>query len=190
MTPQLFAWSDETGSSLIEVLIAFAVLTVGLLTLVQVFSLGLVQTQTTSNNLIAREKAREAIESVHTARDTRVLTWAQIRNAADGGVFTDGATPLRLPGPDGLVNTADDCTEVDLPACPATLEALIAPGPNAQIGDNDDVRTPLTQFTREILIEEVPGSPSLRRLTVIVRYTIGQFSPPPFQLVTFVSSFS
>ena len=58
--------------------------------------------------LIAREKAREAVESVHSARDMRVITWAQIRNVQQGGVFLAGAQPLRTAGADGLVNTADD----------------------------------------------------------------------------------
>ena len=56
---------------------------VGLLGLAQVFYFGLSIVGTSSAQLIAREKAREAIESVHTARDTRVITWAQIRNVGD-----------------------------------------------------------------------------------------------------------
>ncbi len=61
--------------------------------------------------LIAREKAREAIESVHAARDTGEASWATIRNVLDGGVFLDGAQPIKDPGDDGLVNTADDGDE-------------------------------------------------------------------------------
>ena len=57
-----------------------SILTVGLLGLAQAFYLGMQHMSTSSANLIAREKAREAVESVHTARDTRTITWAQIRN--------------------------------------------------------------------------------------------------------------
>ena len=60
-----------------------SLLMVGLLGLAQVFYFGLAIVGTSSAQLIAREKAREAIESVHTARDTRVITWAQIRNEDD-----------------------------------------------------------------------------------------------------------
>ena len=56
------------------------ILATGLLSLAAVFAMGLNQLKGSSANLIAREKAREAVESVHTARDTRIITWAQIRN--------------------------------------------------------------------------------------------------------------
>ena len=97
---------------------------------------------TSSANLIAREKAREAVESVHTARDTRTITWAQIRNVSAGGVFLDGAQPLNAAGVDGLVNTADDAA--------AGVETQRDPGPNGILGDADDVLTPLTGFQRDI----------------------------------------
>lgn len=171
----------ESGSTLIEALVAMVLMTVGLMGLAQVFVIGMTHASTSSASLIAREKAREAIESVHTARDTRVITWAQIRGAADGGVFVNGAQPLRQVGPDGLVNTADDL---------GALEELLTPGPDGLLGTGDDVRIPLQDFTREILIEEVAGSPALRRLTVIVGFRVGRVRPPPFRLVTFVSSFS
>ena len=66
----------DDGFSLIEVVVAMSLLMVGLLGLAQVFYFGLAIVGTSSAQLIAREKAREAIESVHTARDTRVITWA------------------------------------------------------------------------------------------------------------------
>jgi hypothetical protein len=181
---------DETGTSLLEALVALCVLVVGLLGLAQVFGLGMAHASTASSAMVAREKAREAVESVHTARDTRTVTWAQIRNAADGGIFADGQTPLRMPGPDGMVNTGDDCTTVALPACPTVLQSTLLPGANGQLGDLDDVWQPLSGFTREVIIEDVAGSPALRRLTVIIRYRVGRLTPPPFTLVTFVSSFS
>ena len=86
----------------------------------------MVNASTSSAHLIAREKAREAIESVHTARDNRTIAWNQIRNAnpptcaaiaaapplpavnftaTGGGIFLNGEQQLRQAGPDGLVNT-------------------------------------------------------------------------------------
>ena len=112
------AAGSDGGFSLIETIIAMAILATGLLSLAGVFILGLNHLSTSSAALIAREKAREAVESVHTARDTRVITWCQIYNVtsvrsaacagAPAGVFVDGVQPLRKPGLDGLVNTADD----------------------------------------------------------------------------------
>lgn len=183
--------SGEGGTILVEALIAMCILTIGLLGMAQVFALGLSNSSTSTAALIAREKAREAIESVHTARDTRTITWAQIRNVSQGGVFLDGPQPLRMAGPDNLVNTADDCAAVSAQQnCPAILESIQTPGPDNQLGTADDVRVPLNNFTREIRIEDVAGNPALRRLTITVRYTVGRFTPPPYTLVTFVSSFA
>jgi type II secretory pathway pseudopilin PulG len=168
----------EEGSSLLEVLIAMTILTVALVSLAQVFVLGVTHAAMSQNHLVAREKAREAVESVHTARDTRTITWAQIRNAAEGGVFADGAQPLRQAGADGLINTADD---------PDQLE-VIGPGQDGVLGTDDDQRG--LGFQREILIEDVAGSPALRQLTIIISYPASGLTPPPFRLVTFVSSFS
>ena len=73
---------DDAGFSLIETMIAMAILATGLLSLAGVFIMGLNQLTGSSAALIAREKAREAVESVHTARDTRVITWCQIYNVS------------------------------------------------------------------------------------------------------------
>ncbi len=95
-----------------------AILATGLLSLAGVFILGLNQLSGSSAALIAREKAREAVESVHTARDTRVIQLVpdlqrRLRpgcrvRGKPAGVFLDGPQPLNNAGTDGLVNTADD----------------------------------------------------------------------------------
>ena len=90
-------------------IVATGILATGLLSLAGVFSLGMVHMAGSTPGLIAREKAREAVESVHTARDTGDLPWTKIQNvAAAPGVFLTGAQPLKIAGVDGLVNTADD----------------------------------------------------------------------------------
>jgi prepilin-type N-terminal cleavage/methylation domain-containing protein len=99
--------TGEGGFSLIETLIAMAILATGLLSLAGVFILGLNHLSNSSAALIAREKAREAVESVHTARDTRVISWCQIYNVnsvrgaacatSPAGVFQSGPQPLPAP---------------------------------------------------------------------------------------------
>jgi prepilin-type N-terminal cleavage/methylation domain-containing protein len=173
----------DAGFSLIETVIAMAILATGLLSLAGVFAFGLRNLAGSSFGLTAREKAREAVESVHTARDTRVITWAQIRNVADAGVFLDGPQPLRTAGPDGLVNTADD----------AGIEVTVAPGVDNILGTADDVSSPLTTFTRDIEITElltagVPN-PNLRQLRVTITYSVGA-SLRTYTLTTYVSSIS
>jgi len=175
----------QHGFTLIEVVIAMGVLTVGLLSLVGVFAAGLQRVGSSSNQLIAREKAREAIESVHAARDTGRLSWGSIRNVADGGIFVAGSQPLKQAGNDGIVNTADD----------GSLETVVKPGPDGLLGTADDETTELANFTREIVITPLnyPNTttvnPSLRQITVNVRY-LADSVWRTYTLTTYVSSFS
>lgn len=172
---------SDAGFSLVETLIAMGILATGLLSLAGVFALGMTHLAGSSANLVAREKAREAVESVHTARDTRVITWAQIRNEADGGVFEDDATPLRTPGPDGLVNTADD----------VGIEESVLPGADNVMGNADDIRMPMTTYTRRIQITELTPvpNPTLRQVRVTVTYQVGS-TTRSYTLTTYISSIS
>lgn len=172
----------DAGFTLIEALIAMVILSVALLSMAQAFYLGMQHMATSSANLIAREKAREAVESVHTARDTRTITWAQIRNVSNGGVFLDGAQALCAAGDDGLVNTADDAL--------AGVETQKAPGPNGILGDADDVLTPLSGFQRRMEILELnPVNPALREVVITIDYSVGP-QQRTYTLRTFISSFS
>jgi prepilin-type N-terminal cleavage/methylation domain-containing protein len=181
------------GFSLLEVMVAMSILMVGLLGLARVFYVGLSLVGTSSPSLVAREKAREAIESVHTARDTRTITWAQIRNVnapatcgagttgVGGGRFLNNAQNMRAPGVDGLVNTNDDAA--------AVLEA--SPGPDNIMGNTDDI--PLLGFTREIQICDINGNNDLRQIIVTIRFNgtgaVGN-QRREYRLTTFISRFS
>ncbi len=182
-TTQTGRRGSEDGFSLIETVIAMGILATGLLSLSGVFVLGLRHLSGSSATLIAREKAREAIESVHTARDTRVISWGEIRNVSNGGVFVDGAQPLRNPGPDGLVNTADD----------VGVEENLQPGADNLLGTADDLHIPLAGYTRQVEISELltAGVPNatLRQLRVTVTYRAGD-ALRTYTLTTFISSIS
>jgi hypothetical protein len=99
--------------------------------------------------------------------------------------------PLRNPGPDGLVNTADD----------DGIEEAVNPGPDNVLGTQDDLRTPLRNYQREIEISEIvtngTPNPNLRRLRVRIRFgnlvlrQSGQLEPERlYELTTFISSIS
>ncbi len=180
----------EGGFSLLEVVVAMSLLLIGLLGLAQVFYVGMSLVGTSSPNLVAREKAREAIESVHTARDTHTITWAEIRNedapvcgaglvANGGGAFSNGDLTLRAAGPDGLVNTEDD----------TGVEA--SPGPDNILGNRDDVM--MTGFTRQVEICDIAGNDALRQIVVTIRYkgsgAIGE-ARREYRLTTYISKFS
>jgi prepilin-type N-terminal cleavage/methylation domain-containing protein len=180
----------ERGFSLVEVIVSILVLSVGVLALVQVYATGMTMMSTSQWDVIAKEKASEAVESVFTARDTRVLLWAQIHNvvgaAGDGGVFLDGPQPMysvctTAPINDGLMNTADDIR------CP--LESIVTPGPDGLLATADDIIQPLNNFQREIRIRDIPGNANLRQLDVIVTYRVGRVQRT-YTLSTFISSFA
>jgi prepilin-type N-terminal cleavage/methylation domain-containing protein len=177
--------SHDGGFTLIEVIVAIAVLATGVLSLVGVFALGLDRVASSTPMLIAREKAREAVESVHAARDTGELSWATVQNTNNGGVFLSGAQPLKLPGNDGLVNTADD----------GLVETVRKPGLDGLLNTLDDEVQPLSNYTREIAITSlvydgtVTIHPNLRQVTVNVRYKTNN-TWRTYTLVTYVSSYS
>ena len=167
----------QSGFTLVETLMAILILAGGLLALATAFAQGMVVMSTSHYHQIAKEKASEAIESVTTSRDTRVIAWARIRNVSQGGVFLDGPQSVRAQGTDGLVNTADD----------GAVENAILPGPDGLLGTGDDVVVPLNTFTREIEIRDI--SPNLRQIRVIVRYQVGHLTRQ-YQLLTYVSTFA
>jgi type II secretory pathway pseudopilin PulG len=175
----------DAGFSLVETVIAMGILATGLLSLAGVFTLGMLHIAGSSSNLIAREKAREAIESVHTARDTKTITWAQIRNVEDGGVFLKEPQPLYKSGVDGLVNTVDDDDDGE-------LEEQLGPGEDNKLGTEDDLRIPLVNYTRTIEITESlgpNGEDTLRQLVVTVTYPVGG-ARRVYTITTFISSIS
>jgi prepilin-type N-terminal cleavage/methylation domain-containing protein len=160
---------DERGFTLIELIVAMMVLTVGLLPLAALFATSVQRMGASTPMLIAREKAREAIESVHAARDTGEASWITIQNEDDAeeGVFLDGPQRIAKPGADGLVNTSDD-------------------------GEDE---FPEGMFTREIEINEllIDGTstvnPNLRELVVIVRFRVNTIWQE-YRVVTYISSYS
>jgi len=187
------AASTQAGFSLLEVALATSVLSIGLLGAAAVLTSGMQRLRTSPNDVIATQKATEAVESVFSARDSHKLTWAQIQNvvgtASDGGVFLDGPQPLALAGDDGLVNTADD----------GAGESMTLAGPDQQVGTTDDRTVSLENYRREIRIRDVANEPTgcgtaakpcqLRSVTVTVTYPSGN-EIRTYTLVAYISSYA
>jgi type II secretory pathway pseudopilin PulG len=170
---------SESGFSLLETIMAIVVLTIGVLSLAGVLAAGLAYMSTSQLDFIAQQKASEAVESIFTARDSGALTWPQILNVADGGIFSPAASQLLDPGPDGILGTADDALPVD---------CIVSPGPDGILGTADDTCAPLNPFTRTIAITtNVNGDTNLRQITVTMNYTAGRLARQ-YQLITFISA--
>jgi prepilin-type N-terminal cleavage/methylation domain-containing protein len=169
--------SNQSGFTLVETMFAIIIMGGGLLALACAFSQGMILMATGHYQQIAKEKAAEAIESVTSARDTKVFPWAQICNVSNGGIFLDGAQPLRTPGADGMVGTGDD----------GAVETETLPGPDGILGTADDKVVTLAAFTRQIQITDI--EPNLRQVVVTIRYTVGRIART-YQLTTYISAFA
>jgi prepilin-type N-terminal cleavage/methylation domain-containing protein len=168
----------ESGFSLIETMIAMSVLTVGAVGMAAAFLHGMNSATSSPGELIATQKAAEALESVFSARDSRKITWAELENVEDDGVFMDDATPMRLAGDDGIFNTEDDgdVESIEYPGADGDLETPL-----------DNVTQTLDGYTRKIRIETI--SAVLRSVTVTVTYKSGS-ATRSFELTTYISQFS
>jgi prepilin-type N-terminal cleavage/methylation domain-containing protein len=177
--------SSRSGFSLVETIVAIAVLSVGLLSAAAVLTQGMQILTSSPNDVTANQKAAEAIEAVFAARDSHKLSWAQIRNVhgesgSDNGVFLDGPQPMRVAGDDAVVNTADD----------GDVETLTYPGQDQRMGTADDTVVALSGYTREVRIRDIPNeNGALRSVTVDIRYqtNTGQRA---YTLVTYISTYS
>lgn len=180
--------AGERGFTLMEVMISMVVLTVGLVSLLGVFGLAMAATQTSQQDMIAKQLANEALESIITARNTSQLTWDQIANVGTGnGIFVTGSQTINLAGGDGIVGTADDAS--------AGIQVLREPGPDGIYGTSDDVLVPLTGYQRQITIGQVVDAagnvmPSLRSINVTIQYSTPRLGVlKTYVLNSFISQF-
>jgi prepilin-type N-terminal cleavage/methylation domain-containing protein len=181
----------QRGFTLVEAMVASVVLATGLLSVLSLFAYSLSNLQMSQEDLIARAKAKEGLESVFSARDSSQITFDQINNKANGGIFLDDFSLIYDPaGADGIANTDDDATSAS-----SQLDAIVLPGPDGILGTADDVRQTLTNFQRKITISPVflTGTTTinnnLRLITVTVRYTVPQFGGRQYQVSAYISKY-
>jgi type II secretory pathway pseudopilin PulG len=175
--------AETSGYSLLEVMMAVSVSVIGLVSLLALFSQSVVTIFLVQEELIAKQKAQETMESIYTARNTQV-SFADIETINDGGIFSDGFQPLKVAGNDGLIGTGDD----------GAVEMLLLPGPDGLLGNGDDINRTLSNFERQIQIDTVLDAasnpyPDLKQVTIIVRYTTPQGWQRSFQASSYVSRY-
>jgi hypothetical protein len=178
--------NPESGVTLLEVVVASFFLTVSLLAVAGTMIQGVSSVFMNQEQLIAKQKAQEALESVFLARSTQEITWAQIQNASNGGVFLGGYQDMRGMGLDGIPNTADDAAD--------PMETITYPGKDGNLGTADDIIVTLSAFKRQITISNVllPNNnvdPDIRRIDIDVRYYIRNI-PKVVRVSSFISRFA
>lgn len=187
----------EGGFSLLEVLVAMTVLTVGLVGLLSVFGVAIASTQTSQADMIAKQLGDEAYESIVTARNSSQLTWDDIQNTGSSNCFVTGATtcgiflsglqPINNSGADGIYGTSDDAA--------AGAETFRQPGPDGTYGDTDDITMSLTGYQRSVTITPVVTAAgatvtSLRAINVTVQYSTPQTkAAKTYVMSTFISQY-
>jgi type II secretory pathway pseudopilin PulG len=188
----------EGGFSLLEVMISMVILMVGLVSLLGVFGLAMATTLTSKEDMIAKQLANEAYESILTARNSSQLTWDDVQNsgstncpvtgAASCGIFLVPAQPMYKAGLDGIYGTSDDAS--------AGQQTLEEPGSDGVYGSTDDVITPLTGYKRTIQFAQVLDAnnnviPTVRAVNITVQYWTSQSRvQKTYTLNSFISQFN
>jgi len=170
----------QRGFTLIECMISMVILTIGAVGLLGVFGLAVRASQSSQQDMLARQLASEAMESVYTARNTSQIAWTQINNVSNGGIFVDGMANVMCAGPDGILDTADDtsCLTASGATCPnGGIECLTEAGPDGIMGTADDVILSLANYQRQISIQtlyDTSGNPiqTLRLVQITVQYWV------------------
>ena len=174
---------NQKGFTLLETMIAMAVLSFGVLSLASFFSQGLKNSNQVQMQYIANQKAQQALESIFTARNTQLISFAQINNVSQGGVFLDGPQPLLAPGPDSMVER-----RMMIATNPDVI--VIGPGADGVLGTADDKSIPLNPWmTRTIAITPVTSYANMVLITVTVKYNY-QGQSGQVQLTSYISSYS
>lgn len=159
---------SAAGFSLLEMVVAIALLTVGLLGVASAIGYAVVATNHGRSITNTKLLAVSILEQMETLRNTGNLTFGQIANVGQvndqGGVkpflgFQAGPQQVSTEsGPDGIFGTADD---------------LVDAGPDHQFGTADDFTNPnyaLVGITRQIQITSL--SNTLKKVTVTIDYSV------------------
>lgn len=173
----------ERGFTLLETMIAMVILSFGILSVASVYTQGIQVSNSNQISFIAQQKAQEAMETIFAARDSGTLTFINIANVSQGGVFLDGPQQLCDAGPDGVLGTADD-------NCGIPNVIVTGPGPDQVLGTADDTVINLNPWmTRTVAIVPVQGTAKLNQITITVNYTY-QGRTSQFVLVSYISGWA
>jgi len=183
--------SNQKGFTLVEVLIAAVIMAIGLLALLAMFATALAATQFSQEDLVARQKAREGLEAIFSARDDGKIGYAQIDNSC-----AVGTTGIFKCGWDNLIRVDSDTDQIlGVDTGPfaegTTLDYMLTPNNTGAL----TIQVPLTNFQRRIIIGPYTNpntgntDPNLKKVQVTVRY-VRNGHPVDYSVYGYVSAFN
>jgi hypothetical protein len=117
------------------------------------------------------------LESIFTARNTQQVTFSQVKNVSNGGIFLNGFQSLKVPGNDGIVGTSDD----------GPIETMVSPGPDGVLGTADDLTRTLDEFQRQVSITAIDTN--ISRITITIRYVLSGPVQRDYTVISYISRF-
>jgi prepilin-type N-terminal cleavage/methylation domain-containing protein len=155
---------SESGFSMLEMVVAMVIVTVGLLGVASAISYALMASNRGRGITNSKMLIVSILEQMETLRDTGQLHFNEISNGqVTGSTFTgfvaDFAPVSISPGPDGIFGSADD---------------LIDPGPNGTYGNSDDftnVNLARPGVSRKIVITTLADNDYLKKIEVTLRFS-------------------
>lgn len=152
------------GFTLIEVLIAMVILLVGLLTILAIFAKGLSATMYAQQDMIAKQKAREQLESIFASRNDGRVGWNNIQNTPTG-IYLTGFNPLY-----SVRTSSTDIMGTTFNGGAGNYDFYVSRAGTS--GGFTLVPLNPPQWQRQVTIAADPsGNPNLRVVTVTVRVT-------------------
>jgi prepilin-type N-terminal cleavage/methylation domain-containing protein len=155
---------SEGGFSLLEMVVAMVIVTIGLLGVASAISYALMASNRGRSVTNAKMLIVSILEQMETLRDTGQLHFNEISNSqVTGSTFTGFPSTFQpvstMPGPDGVFGTTDD---------------LINAGPDGVYTTADDFSDPTLArpgVMRQILITTLPDNDYLKKIQVTLRYS-------------------
>jgi type II secretory pathway pseudopilin PulG len=150
------------GFSILEMVVAMLVLTVGLLGVASAIGYALMASNSGRGITNAKLLVVSALEQMETLRNTNQLNFDEISNSHVNGSSFQGFPDTfmavsSVPGNDGIFGTADDIST--------------APGPDGKYGTTDDIKNEnliVKGVKRQVLITS--PSQTLKKIKVTLRY--------------------
>lgn len=155
---------SERGFSLLEMLVAMVILTIGLLGVASAIGYALLASNRGRGVTNSKMLVVSMLEQMETLRDTGQLHFNEISNSQVlGSTFTgfpDTFQPVSTqPGPDGVYGTADDLRNAGVDQIYNTSD------------DFTDPNLARPGVTRQVLITTLPTNDYLKKIQVTLRYS-------------------